>query len=242
MDCQPHLIRERNEQAQSEKEGLHEKKEKQMRRTIVLLTTMAMTLLVATSVAMADTVACMYNPIALDQDTCFGTNEDDEIYGTVANDTIFAHDGNDDIYALRGNDSIVAHEGDDRIVGGRGDDDIHGAEGMDTANFYASPAPITASLATNEATGEGDDFMTGIENLVGSRHNDMLTGSIGANTLNGLGGKDSLSGGDGNDTINARDGNADGIISCGAGSDTVIYDQFFDDPPGGDCEVQRPVF
>jgi hypothetical protein len=43
------------------KEGLPEKKEKQMRRTIALLMTMAMMLLVATSVAVAATVNCPAN-------------------------------------------------------------------------------------------------------------------------------------------------------------------------------------
>jgi hypothetical protein len=42
-------------------EGLPEKKEKQMRRTIALLATMAMTLLVAASVVMAATVNCPAN-------------------------------------------------------------------------------------------------------------------------------------------------------------------------------------
>jgi Ca2+-binding RTX toxin-like protein len=219
-------------------EGLPEKKEKQMRRTIALLMTMAMMLL-ATSVAMADTVTCPYTPLALDQETCFGTLSDDIIRGTVGNDEIWAYSGNDLIYGSGGNDRIVGHEGDDRIAGGPGNDAMHGIEGKDTANFYSSPAAITASLATNVATGEGSDTMSGIENLVGSKYNDKLTGSSGANTLRGYEGKDSYYGGLGDDTITANDGNADGIISCGPGSDKVRYDTSFD-VPGGDCELKQP--
>jgi len=210
-----------------------------MRRTIALLTAMAMALLVATSVAMAAVITCRYNPIAPDQDTCFGTNLNDTIHGTVGNDEIWAYDGNDLIYGSGGNDRIVGHEGDDRIAGGPGNDAMYGIEGKDTANFYSSPAAITASLATNEATGEGADYMPGIENLVGSKYNDKLTGSSGPNTLRGYEGKDSYYGGLGDDTITAADGNADGIISCGPGYDKVRFDPSLE-VPDGDCEKREP--
>jgi Ca2+-binding RTX toxin-like protein len=148
-------------------EGLPEKKENKMRRTIALLTTMAMTLLMATSVAMAVTKTCDYTPLALDQETCWGTDSNDTIYGTVGNDTVYAAAGND------------------RIVGNAGNDAMHGLEGTDTADFSGSPAKITASLATYSASGEGSDTLSGMENLVGSKYNDTLTGSSGANTLTG---------------------------------------------------------
>ena len=148
-----------------------------MRRTIALLTTMAMTLLAATSVAMAATVTCNYNPIASDQDTCWGTNVDDTIYGTVGNDLIYAAAGNDTIFGNTGNDRIVGNTGNDRIFGNAGNDVLHGIEGTDTADFSGSPAKITASLATNLAKGEGSDTLSSIENLVGSKYGDTLFGS-----------------------------------------------------------------
>jgi Ca2+-binding RTX toxin-like protein len=258
-------------------EGLHEKKkEKQMRRTIVLLTTMAMTLLVATSVAMAATISCPDNPTngikctgTIGDDKMTGTDRiywdgvegvswSDDIFGYEGNDAIYARGGPDYVYGGPGNDLIYGDSGDDRIFGDSGDDRIaggpgndyiygdgysgnndYGAVGKDTANFYSSPAAITASLATNVATGEGSDTMRGIENLVGSKYNDTLTGSIGPNTLRGYEGKDSYYGIDGNDTINTVDSTADGIISCGPGYDKVDYDKSLD-VPSSDCELQRP--
>jgi Ca2+-binding RTX toxin-like protein len=226
-------------------EGLPEKKEKHMRRTIALLTTMAMMLLVATSVAVAGNVFCT-NP-----GPCYGTDYADYIWGVDGGggNSIFAKGGDDQViatagtnslYGGAGNDLLYGENGNDTMYGNAGDDTMGGYGGTDTANFSGSPAAITASLATNSAKGEGLDTLSGMENLLGSKYNDTLTGSSGANTLTGVAGKDSFYGGYGNDTINALDyggnvGGADGRISCGAGYDTVAYDRYLD-VPDGDCE------
>jgi Ca2+-binding RTX toxin-like protein len=253
------------------------KEEKQMRRTIALLTTMVLTLLVAASVAMAVTAVtktCTANPTIGTK--CEGTSGDDKmigtdrtyyepidgvswsenIYGYEGNDAIYPRGGadyvyggpgNDLLYGEGGDDSIYGETGDDRIAGGPGDDRLLGAscgacgadDGNDTVYFYSSTAAITASLATTVATGEGSDRMWDFENLVGSKYNDTLTGDSGANHLRGYEGKDSYFGGLGNDTITANDGFADGIISCGPGSDKVGYDKSLD-VPGVDCELKQP--
>jgi Ca2+-binding RTX toxin-like protein len=64
-----------------------------MRRTIVLLATMALTLLVASGVALAVTK--------------FGTNGPDTLQGTNKADNLLGKGGNDVLYALGGRDTLV---------------------------------------------------------------------------------------------------------------------------------------
>ena len=118
--------------------------------------------------------------------------------------------------------------------GGVGNDTLDGGLGTDTANFSSSSAPITASLTTNTATGEGSDTLTAIENLVGSSNNDTLTGSEGNNIINGgalgdsltgMGGADTLNGVGGPDSVNSQDGvNGNDSLDGGAGTDTKVTD------------------
>ena len=56
------------------------------------------------------------------------------------------------------------------------------ARGGDWADFSASAAGVNANIATTNATGEGLDTLTGIENLVGTPQADTLTGD-GANNI-----------------------------------------------------------
>ena len=64
-----------------------------MRRTIVLLATMALTLLVASGVALAVTK--------------IGTNGPDTLQGTNKADNLLGKGGNDVLYALGGRDTLV---------------------------------------------------------------------------------------------------------------------------------------
>jgi len=75
-----------------------------MRRTILLLATMALTLLVASGVALAVTKIGGPGP-----DTLRGTNGADNLLGNV---------GNDLLYALGGRDTLLGGEGKDWVLGG----------------------------------------------------------------------------------------------------------------------------
>src|SRR5215216_1347018 len=95
-----------------------------MRKTLLLLTTMALALLVAGGVALAATVTCQVGV------TCNGTTSADTITGTTSNDTI---------KGLAGNDTISALDGIDKIDGGPNNDTMDGGAGNDTylfANFW----------------------------------------------------------------------------------------------------------
>ena len=78
----------------------------------------------------------------------------------------------------------------------------------DTVSYHWSSAGVNVDLevsSINPGTGAGTggyaqgDVLTGIENIVGSRFNDVLEGSTGPNLLRGGAGADTLRGGDSHD-------------------------------------------
>src|SRR5215210_8135229 len=75
-----------------------------MRRTMLLLATMALTLLVASGVALAVTK--------------IGTNGPDTLKGTNGDDNLIGKGGNDILFALAGNDNLLGGPGKDIVVGG----------------------------------------------------------------------------------------------------------------------------
>jgi len=119
-----------------------------------------------------------------------------------------------------GNDTLEGESGDDTLIGGSGNDRISGGSGTDTAIFNGQ---VTVDLRSTKAqnTGEGNDTLISIENLVSGTGNDRLTGSSAANRLTGNGGNDTLDGHSGNDTLIGGSGNDN--LSGGSGTDTAIF-------------------
>ena len=112
-----------------------------MRRTIMLLATMALTLLVASGVALAVTRIGTSGP-----DTLRGTNGDDNLVGLGGQDNLFSLDGTDNLAGGLGKDNVLAGDerrpgrgdknldggpGNDAVFGGKGSDKIVGGEGKD---------------------------------------------------------------------------------------------------------------
>lgn len=162
---------------------------------------------------------------------------DDEITGTTDADVILAGAGNDRLYAGvgddalcggRGNDVIRGGPGRDVIAGGLGDDRIIGGTWADTVTFRGSPAPVLVDLEEGRASGEGDDTLLGVENLVGSNHADVLTGDRSPNRLVGGAGDDKLIGADGRDLLIG--GAGDDAIDGGGGLNDHAS---FEDSPNG---------
>jgi Ca2+-binding RTX toxin-like protein len=88
---------------------------------------------------------------------------------------------------------------------------LQGGDGVDTASYSDSNSAVNVSVsATLSTTGVGGyaagDLLTGIENLIGSSFNDVLTGGTTANRLEGGAGNDLLRGGAGADTLIGGDG------------------------------------
>ena len=136
-------------------------------------------------------------------------------------------EGNDSItnfesvYGSNANDNITGDQDSNILFGGPGNDVMDGGGGpaLDYAGYWFAEAPITASLMTNSATGEGSDTLTEFEGLLGTiNHDDNLTGDnqdnyldgdLGDDTLSGQGGDDLFLGGGGNDTMVGGGGNFD---------------------------------
>ena len=102
--------------------------------------------------------------------------------------------GNDYLKGEAGDDTISGGTGDDNLYGGTGDDVMDGGEGTDTANYYYSESGVNVNLADGTATGEGNDTLSNIENVVGPQQDDTITGDDGVNRLYGYGGDDTING------------------------------------------------
>ncbi len=148
---------------------------------------------------------------------------DETITGATGNDTLSGGDGNDVLVGLAGNDTLDGGNGDDTLRGGTGDDTLIGGAGTDTADYGDATVGVVVNLAITgaQATGVGNDTLSGVENLVGSALSDTLTGDAGANRLEGGAGDDTLSGGDGDDALVG--GAGDDILIGGNGNDTAVY-------------------
>ncbi|SPJ26970.1 calcium-binding protein [Falsiruegeria mediterranea] len=140
-----------------------------------------------------------------------------------------------DVFYGDGNSNDFRGLGDyDWFVGSAGGRERYfGGDGIDTVTYFQSSAGVTASLrngalVNGQETGYGSqgdaarDLYFEIENLVGTRFDDHLTGNAGRNQLSGLDGDDFLFGYAGVDYLMGGGGND--TIDGGAGSDYALFD------------------
>src|SRR5215204_4653901 len=136
-----------------------------MRRTMLLVATMALTLLVASGVALA------VNKI--------GTNGPDTLRGTNGADNLLGKGGNDKLYALRGRDNLLGGPGKDIVIGGTarrplggdknlqggpGNDVVFGGRGSDnvlgdTGNDFLIDGPTREFSVDKVSGGDGNDVV-----------------------------------------------------------------------------------
>jgi Ca2+-binding RTX toxin-like protein len=142
-----------------------------------------------------------------------GSGFNDTLAGNAAANVLDGGGGNDILSGGDGHDTLLGGAGNDTLAGGLGADSLEGGLGTDTADYGASDAGVDVDLSRLTAQSGGHaqgDILTGIEWLVGSSHNDTLTGN--ASNFN------RLDGGDGDDMLTGG-WNVDTIIG-GAGFDT----------------------
>ena len=157
-----------------------------MRRAILLMAMMALTLLVASGVALAVTK--------------IGTDGPDTLRGTNGADTLIGKGGNDILIALRGQDTLLGGEGKDALWGGTlrdssvGEKNLVGGPGNDLV--------LGGKSSDNLLGGAGNDFMVDgeyrnpvIDNLSSGSGNDVL------NVITIPAGKDIVSCGSGFDRV-----------------------------------------
>jgi Ca2+-binding RTX toxin-like protein len=136
-----------------------------MRRFVLLLTVMAVTLVVSSGVALA------VNKV--------GTNGPDTLRGTNGADNLLGHGGNDVLYALGGNKNLVGGPGNDGVEGGLGSDTLLGGSGND----FADGGPGSDNISG----GEGNDFVVDGERRGSAGATDILTGGDGNDVLDAAG-------------------------------------------------------
>lgn len=123
----------------------------------------------------------------------------------------------DDVLSGDDGDNVIdgGAAGRDLLSGGLGTDTLIGGSGVDMVSYAYAAGGVTVSLDNIDfqevQTGDSDKLI-GIEGLIGSAFDDVLTGNNLAN---------SLYGGNGDDLINGAGSND--VIDGGAGNDTIDY-------------------
>ena len=179
-----------------------------MRRLILALAVMAVTLVVAGGVALAVNKIGTNGP-----DTLRGTNGDDNLIGNGGNDKLFSLNGRDNLLGGTGKDCLLCvtekeqaggccrhrfFEGDKNLLGGPGNDFVWAGKGSD-----------------NVAGGEGNDLL--IDDGVSEFSKDRFSGGPGDDVI---------------DVMHYR--SAQDRVVCGSGFDRVAANS--KDAVAADCE------
>jgi Ca2+-binding RTX toxin-like protein len=145
--------------------------------------------------------------------------------GTDKSETINGNDNHNLMRGYGGDDRMFGFAGDDLLIGGTGADFMDGGTGIfDTLGYMDSSVGVTVNLALGFGrfgTAEGDTFVN-MDDIIGSPHDDTLTGNDGSNRLMGELGNDVLTGGLGADQLFGGDG-GDPPPTQADGRDTAVY-------------------
>jgi len=172
----------------------------------------------------------------------------DKLRGQAGDDAL--HGGDDDRYVVDTEayewtgDALSGGPGDDLLDGGY--DDHDGEPGMgDRITYVGSATGVTVDLIKGRATGEGNDsIVSPIQDVTGTRHDDVLLGTNDADQIESGAGSDRVDGRGGDDFISdsnsgtttpkPRDeiGTAN-ILIGGTGDDQIQCDTGDDDIRGG---------
>jgi hypothetical protein len=135
-----------------------------MRRAILIVAAMALTVLVTSGVAWA------LNKIGTDgPDTLRGTNGNDNLIGKGGNDRLFGLDGRDNLLGGPGKDWVDTHptefrRGDKNLQGGPGNDFVAGGRGSDnvlgdTGNDLLVDGPLREFSLDKVSGADGNDVL-----------------------------------------------------------------------------------
>ncbi|HEY9216457.1 MAG TPA: calcium-binding protein [Phenylobacterium sp.] len=190
------------------------------------------------------------------------------LYGTRRADTLSGDSADNRIWGAGGADVISTGAGSDTIaLTGGGGATVDGGTGSDYLKFWQSvdglvdetPSGVHVSLALQgvaQNIGLGSITISNIENLSGSRYDDVLIGDAGANEIGGSLGDDRLEGGGGDDLlmgdahyfpglggwISEASGGADSLLGQG-GNDTLaggVGNDVMDGGAGNDVIFDGP--
>ncbi|MCG8566145.1 MAG: hypothetical protein MI747_13790, partial [Desulfobacterales bacterium] len=145
-----------------------------------------------------------------------GSFFNDVLVGTDTANTLAGNFGMDVIQAMGGDDTIKGLGDGDRIDGGSGTDTVTYADSGFGAFVSMGTAPLDADQLRHwQKRAVRPDYLTGVENIIGSDHNDRFETGDGVDTIRA---------GDGDDEFQASLGND--VLHGGDGVDTVSYSPF----------------
>lgn len=150
---------------------------------------------------------------------------EDSFNGGKRGETLIDGAGNDVYRFGAGNDTYSAHSP-PSSGGDSGNDIVDGGTGIDTYDASASFESTNINLSTGVATGANiaTDTISGFENVIGSSHDDVISGNNVSNRLEGGFGFDQLFGLGGNDVLvdgAGIGGDNPDVLDGGAGKDTL---------------------
>ncbi len=179
-----------------------------------------------------------------------GVNEDtirnfQNVYGGTGNDTILGDGRENFIRGNNGNDKLSGYAGYDYLSGGAGDDILRsgasdpfggdvllGGDGIDTADYADMTGDIAVNLSVKETTqnfwnlvtldGSFTEWIAQIENVIGGKGSDTLTGDANRNIFTGLKGNDILDGAGGLDGASFADKTTDLTITLNNGNEVSV--------------------
>lgn len=198
-----------------------------MRKTVLMLASAALAVLLGSGVALAVTKQC-------GSDKCVGTSESDRLLGNGRPNWMVGRDGNDTLKGFDGADYLYGSEGNDWVVGGNswGPDQINGGPGKDRLEgglgpddyFFASASWGNDTIIDDQEEGYAYDEWVTFQRLSARLIIDMNSDpdspeartAAGKSTINWSGSRiGAVYSGQGDDTITGR---ADDIRSTAVGT------------------------
>jgi len=215
-------------------------------KTVLLVASTTLAVLLACGVAVAATVRCEGGP----RDPCRGTHSDDTIYGNPRSNGVAGLGGNDVIYLRGGGEDWgfgdwwrSSNPGNDILHGGRGQDVMSGNQGDDT--LYGGPKfdELDGGALFDILEGDGNDTIRGGPDgdlAYGDEGDDTIHGGFGDDVVRGGFGADRLYGGEGDDLLAEGKTGAEDYLYCGEGYDTY-YPPEAADHVSPTCEEEVPL-
>jgi Ca2+-binding RTX toxin-like protein len=166
------------------------------------------------------------------RDTLRGSDGRDVLNGGADVDVVSGGAGPDRVLGGLGEDQLTGGRGDDLVSGGAsarggnaialdpGDDRLVGGSGFDTLDARHADRGVRIDLAAHTAVGAGDDTISGFEVVYGSRFDDRVLGTAGANAYSDRRGSDVFVGRGGRDFVSTL--GRGGRFDMGSGTDFLV--------------------